>query len=175
MPKTDWKEVLGMVAPTVATALGGPLAGVAVRALSEKFFGRPDVAEPELEQILAAPNPEVLLQLKQLEIQFKQQMAQAGIELEKIAASDRDSARNREIAVRDHTPTIMGYIVVLLTMLLEAYILIKGPPAGADGVIVGRVLGTMDAAFILVLTYFYGTTASSRRKDDTISDIAKMP
>ena len=26
----DWKSVVGTVAPTIATALGGPLAGVAV-------------------------------------------------------------------------------------------------------------------------------------------------
>ena len=35
----DWKDVIGAVAPTIATALGGPLAGAAVKTLSNVLLG----------------------------------------------------------------------------------------------------------------------------------------
>jgi len=41
---TTWKGIVGTVAPALATALGGPLAGVAVRAIAEKVLGKPEAS-----------------------------------------------------------------------------------------------------------------------------------
>ena len=35
----DWKSIIGVVAPTLATALGGPLAGLAVETLGKALGG----------------------------------------------------------------------------------------------------------------------------------------
>jgi hypothetical protein len=41
MGKLDWRKTLGTVAPAIATALGGPLAGVAV-GMAAKALGLGD-------------------------------------------------------------------------------------------------------------------------------------
>ena len=74
------------VAPTLATALGGPLAGAAVGMLADKL----GVPEKTVEAVTAAlvSNPANLEKLKEMELEFY-----------KIDAQDRNSARNREIEI----------------------------------------------------------------------------
>jgi hypothetical protein len=40
-------NVVRTVAPTIATAVGGPLAGMATRVISEALLGKPDGSEAE--------------------------------------------------------------------------------------------------------------------------------
>ena len=47
-------NIVKTVAPTIATAMGGPLAGMAVRTLSETLLGKPDGTEAELAAAAAA-------------------------------------------------------------------------------------------------------------------------
>ena len=49
--------LLRQVAPTIATALGGPVAGMAVRALSVGLLGREDGTANDLAAVLAAATP----------------------------------------------------------------------------------------------------------------------
>lgn len=56
----DWKETIGAVAPIIATALGGPLAGVATKFVANKLLGD-DTAN--IEEILANPGPDQIVEL----------------------------------------------------------------------------------------------------------------
>lgn len=40
----DWKDVISSVAPGLATAFGGPLAGAAVKVIADKVLGTPGQA-----------------------------------------------------------------------------------------------------------------------------------
>jgi len=44
----NWKSILGTVAPGLATALGGPLAGMAVQAVSNAVLGKQDGSDDEI-------------------------------------------------------------------------------------------------------------------------------
>jgi len=171
------KSVLGSVAPTIASALGGPLAGVAVGSLSKALLGDASAGQAAPDKIetavLEANNPDVLLKLKQAEEEFQIAMQQHGVDLEKLAQADRDSARQRQVALKDYAPTILGYIVVALTGSLEAYVLLRGIPTAIDPVIVGRILGTLDAALTLVLSYYFGSSAGSDRKTEILARTQK--
>ena len=167
------KSILGSVAPTIASALGGPLAGVAVGSLSKAVLGdaaagqaAPDKIE---DAVLTASNPDVLAKLKQAEDEFQLAMQQHGVDLEKLAQADRDSARQRQMVLKDRTPTVLGYVVVGLTASLEAFVLLHGVPSSIDPVIVGRILGTLDAALTLVLSYYFGSSAGSDRKTEILA------
>lgn len=50
----DWKQLVGSVAPTIATALGGPLAGMATKAIASAI----GCDEADVEEVLkdATPN-----------------------------------------------------------------------------------------------------------------------
>lgn len=175
MAKFDWKKIVGTVAPTLATALGGPLAGVAVKTIATQILGKSDATEEEVEAAVLGADPQTLIRLKELDHEFKTTMVNAGIKLEEIAAADRNSARQREVSTGDSwTPRILAAFVVGLTIILEGYVMLNGLPATANEVIVGRILGTLDTAAMMVLAYYFGSSASSRSKDETISTIAKM-
>ena len=44
------KAVLGVVAPTLGTAIGGPFGGMVAKALSEALLGKPDASSDEMEK-----------------------------------------------------------------------------------------------------------------------------
>ena len=71
-------DILKEIAPTIATALGGPLAGAAVSFLSSKLGVDPSIVE----QTVAGMKPPDLLQMKQLDNDFKLEMAKQGIALQ---------------------------------------------------------------------------------------------
>jgi len=175
MAKFDWKKIVGTVAPTLAIALGSPLAGVAVKTIATQLLGKPDATEQEVESAVLAADPQTLIRLKELDHEFKTTMVNAGIKLEEIAAADRSSARQREVSTNDSwTPRLLAAFVVGLAVILEGYVMLNGLPNTVNEFIVGRILGTLDTATGMVLAYYFGSSASSRSKDETISTIAKM-
>jgi len=171
---SDWKSIVQAVAPTIARALGGPLAGTAVAALSQKLLGKPDGSEEELAATVATLPPADLVKLKEAELDFQKSLSAADVEIDRIAAADRANAREREVRAADSfTPRVLAALVVTFTAVIEGYVMLHGLPIGADQLIAGRVLGTLDSATMLVLGYYFGSSASSRQKDETISTIAK--
>src|SRR5690348_6850950 len=99
------KSLLGALAPSIATALGGPVAGMAVGALSKAVLGNPldGQADPSKieDAVLSAADPSVYAAIRKADQDFQALMDQHGIDLAKVAEQDRESARNREAAVRD--------------------------------------------------------------------------
>lgn len=151
----DWKKLVGSVAPTLATALGGPLAGMAVSAIGNAL-GLEGATEDKIEAALQSAKPELLLQLKQADQDFAKQMKALDIDLEKIAAADRDSARQMQVQTRARTPAILSWTIVIVTLLLEGYVMVKGLPTSAPEVISGRILGTFDTLLMTVATFWLG-------------------
>lgn len=171
-------QALATFAPTVATALGGPMAGVAVGSL-EKVFGIDTSAstankQSAIEAGLIAATPEQILALKKTEEDFQAQIKALGISEEKLVYDDRANARARETTLRDNTPRILAYAVVALVVATEGGLLVFGQPRSVDPVVVGRVLGTLDAALMLVLSYYFGSSIGSKEKDTALAEIAKQ-
>ena len=148
--------LIGSVAPTIATALGGPVAGMAVKALSGALFGHDGATEDEIKTALANPTADQLSALKKIDADFKIQMKSLDIDLERIAASDRDSARNYAILTHDLTPRILAVIVVVAWGTVQWFMLHNVIEASMRELI-ARVLGTLDGALMLVLSYYFGS------------------
>ena len=91
----DLLKIVGAVAPTIATAIGGPLGGMAMKVVAEVLGLPADSSEKDVSRAMAAATPDQLLALKQADQDFAVRMRELDIDLEKIAASDRDSARRR--------------------------------------------------------------------------------
>ena len=174
MAKLDWKKIVGTVAPTLATALGGPLAGVAVKTIATQVLGKPDATEDEVEAAIIGSDPQTIIRLKEVEFEFKKLLVDAGIKLEEIAASDRANARDREVKTGDvWTPRILAAVIVTGWFLIQWYLLKHVIPAEMREIVM-RSLGTLDMALGGMLGYYFGSSASGKVKDDTIAHIAKM-
>lgn len=81
----------------------------------------------------------------------------------KLAADDRNSARQREIAVKDWTPSVLGWSIVIGYFAVQWFLLNHIIPTEMREVIL-RTLGTLDMALGLVLGYYYGSSSSSDKK-----------
>lgn len=164
----DWKQIIGAVAPALATALGGPLAGLATKALADKLLGNPDASEEEVAAAVQGLRPEDLVRIKEIDANFKASLVAAGIKLEEIAAADRDSARQREVKTGDSwTPRGLALLVVGGWMTVQ-WFLLNHVIDDSMRELIARVLGTLDGALMLVLSYFFGSSSSSQQKNDII-------
>jgi hypothetical protein len=78
-----------------------------------------------------------------------------------------------DIKIRDVVDAVIALIILILCGGAEAYVMIKGVPAGVDQVIAGRVLGTFDALMLIVGNWYFGNTRSSKDQVDAITSIGQ--
>ena len=163
-------QVLRTVAPTVAMAVGGPFGPLAATAISVALGTAPSDSKAAESALLAA-NPDQLLALKKAEMEFQAQMKQLEINEQALVFADDASARAREVAVKDFTPQILAYSVTIGFFGILGWLLYIGKPPGGDVIMV--MLGALGTAWTGIVSYYFGSSAGSVRKDQTISDIAK--
>ena len=163
----NWKGLLGTIAPTFATALGGPVAGMAVKALSNTLLGHEEGTEADIELAMANASPDTLLKIKEADNAFKLEIQRAGIDLERIAADDRANARAREIATKDNAPKVLATVIVIgffTTLYTIAFVTL---PDGARQP-VSILLGALTAMLTQVGNYYFGSSAGSAKKTDLL-------
>jgi hypothetical protein len=148
----DLIKMLSSIAPALASAVAGPLGGAAVSAIAAKF-GVGETVEEVAKAI--AGDPAAAAKLQELELEYA-----------KLAAADRDSARKRELEIatsanapilnKSVTP-ILALIIVLAWGFIQ-YHLLTNIVATEMREIVIRVLGTLDGALVMVLSYYFGAS-----------------
>ncbi|NDB69896.1 MAG: hypothetical protein EB015_18230 [Methylocystaceae bacterium] len=150
-------KLIENVAPTIATALGGPVAGMAVKALSSALLGHDGGSEDDIKAALATATPDQIAAIRKVDADFKVQMKQLDIDLVKIAADDRISARQMAIATHDLTPRILAFVIVVSWGFFQHFVVTHDVSQGMRELII-RVLGTLDGALMLVLSYYFGSS-----------------
>lgn len=164
-----WKNIIKTVAPTLASALGGPLAGVATRAISQALFNHENASEGEIEALIGAyADPSHLLKLKELEQRFKADMAALEVDLSRISAEDRDSARKREISLQSVAPSLLA------TMAVLGFFSVLGFMIWTPNQIVAQrelniLLGALTGLLLQVGNYYFGSSAGSARKTELMA------
>lgn len=163
---TRLRHAVAQMAPTLASALGGPLAGAAVQALSRAVIGQEAsgaAAEHQLEAALIAQDPQTLAAVRRAELEFREAVLSAQVEQTRLANADRADARARQIATRDLTPTLLGVAVIGGFFSVLGLMVLRDLPPQAEtefSIMLGA-LATMTAA---VVNYFFGSSAGSREK-----------
>lgn len=158
----DW---LKQIAPTIATALGGPLAGMAVSAIA-KAVG---VDEDKVTDLISSNKmtPEQIAQVKIAEIELKKQENELGLNFEALAVDDRKSAREMQAATRSIVPPALAGAITLgffgiLSMLLF------GKVDGNNPTIL-MMLGSLSTAWTGIIAYYFGSSAGSQAKTEMLS------
>ena len=159
--------LLGQIAPTIATAIGGPVAGMAVKALAGALGLSQDSSSDDVQEALMNATPEQLAAVKKIDADFKVQMKELDIDLERIAAGDRDSARNMQMQTNDWIPRAMAIMVTFGFFGILAWLLIKGvPPSGSETLI--YMLGALGTAWTGIVQFYFGSSAGSKAKTDAL-------
>ena len=155
-------SLLKGLAPAVATAVAGPLGGIAITALANKF-GVADDVQAVAKAI--AGDPEAASKLAELDLrQFE------------LENADRDSARHmQETALNQEDKFAKHFIYWFawfwsISSMAYFFAITFGqvPASGKDfgNIILGFLLGTAVAT---IISFFYGSSKSSKDKTDTMS------
>jgi hypothetical protein len=162
----DW---LKQIAPTIATALGGPLAGMAVSAIS-KAIG----VDPEKVGDLISSNKlsaDQIAQVKIAEIELQRQAQELGLNFEKLEVEDRKSARDMQSITKSIMPPLLagavtiGFFSIMVMMFFNK--IDDSNPA------ILMMLGSLGTAWTGIIAYYFGSSAGSQAKTDLLSKAAK--
>lgn len=169
----DWKSIVGAVAPALATALGGPLAGVAVAELSKAVLGQENASETDLAAAVATGGADVLVKIKEADRAFAVRMRELDVDLERLHQTDRASARDREARTGDRaTPRVLAAVIVggflaTVYMVLAGYVQGLKDPMVAG--MVGTLIGYVSAKADQVVSYYFGSSSGSAAKTELLA------
>lgn len=156
-------KLLGLVkdvAPGLATALGGPLAGAAVSAIAGKF-GVEDTVEA-VTNALQTASPEQMSKLQDIDIK----------KLE-LHNAEMDSARKAHMAIATNpdahileklTMPILALGTVTLAFTLIGVLMFINIPDSQENIII-FALGFISSAATQVLSFYFGSSQGSKDKD----------
>ena len=170
--KNELLSIVRTVAPGIATALGGPLAGMAARVISETLLGKPDGSTKDIETALLGASPETMLKLKEADQTFAVKMEELGVDLEKIHADDRDSARKRHAAMKDNTPAILAVAVFIGFFGILGVLMFSRVPEESLSPL-NVMLGALATIIVQVAAYYFGSSRGSAAKNATIAGLVK--
>ena len=179
----DWKGTLGAIAPALATALGGPMAGMAAK-IAVDALGGADAGEAgnmkQVENAIASADPSIFLKLKQADAELKVRLKELGIEIEKlkveghrIDAADRGNARDLA-KIKGMAPQIVlsSLYTIGYFWMFDAVIFSAGAIDTEAMKLGGPLIGVMTAAQIQIMNFWFGSSAGSRLKDFANGDVA---
>jgi len=158
-------EWLKQIAPTVASALMTPLAGMAVSVVSKAIGVEPE----KVQDIISSGKltPEQIAQIKIAEIDLQKQANDLGLNFEKLAVDDRKSARDMQMATRSWVPPLLaaavtvGFFGILVMMLLGK--------VDSNNPAILMMLGSLGTAWTGIIAYYFGSSAGSQAKTDLLS------
>jgi hypothetical protein len=157
----DLFNLLKGIAPTLATAVAGPLGGAAVSALADKF-GVSDSVEAVAKAI--AGDPEAAAKLQELELEYA-----------KLDNEDRASARAMQIAALQQEDWFAKNFLYIFTSVWSIFAMVYfafvtfGTVAESGirmaDTILGVLIGTVLTGFF---NFFFGSSKGSKDKSDAL-------
>ena len=156
----DW---LKTIAPTIFTAIGGPLGGLAYEAVSKVLGVSQDDAKTMLESNKLTADQ--IAAVQQAEIALKAKAQELNLDFEQLAVQDRSSARSMQVATQSFIPPVLaigvtgGFFGILYGLM---YGQIQHAPQ------IDIMLGSLGTAWTGVIAFFFGSSAGSQKKDELL-------
>ena len=147
------KNVVGAVAPTLGTALAGPMGGMAAKMIAE-VLGVPNTPKA-IEKAVAEATPEQLLELKKAEQAFELQMKELDVDVFKLETADIQDARGR--FCKDWTARIMG-IVVVGGFMGYIFLVTLQPPEQNSEALINLALGYLGGLASAIISFYFGAS-----------------
>jgi len=156
----DW---LKTIAPTIATALGGPLAGLAIEAVSKAIGIDPKFVQSTISE--GKLSADQIMLLKQAEVAMAARAQEMGLDFAKLNVEDRKSAREMQAETRSYIPAVLavsvtiGFFGILIGMMTETF-------KASDALML--MLGSLGTAWTGIIAFYFGSSAGSQAKDDLL-------
>lgn len=160
----NWQDVLKTVAPTVASALLGPMGGIAVAAIGSAI-GIDAPTQDKIAKAFSAGQltPEALEKIKLLELDYQNQEKERGFKYAELAFKDVDSARQMQIATHSKMPAVLTVLVTIGFFGILSMLFFHPDLKGNEIVMV--MVGQLSAVWAGCVAFYTGTTYGSANKN----------
>ena len=152
--------LLKSLAPTIASAAGGPMAGMAVK-MAAKKLGLPDTATANEIEDLIEREPDKAIIVREADKDFKNRIREMEIDLESFKTEVEDRKNARENFATDWTPKVFS---VLTLLLYGGFVMIVTlmPHDQNDETIISLVLGQLSGILGTAAAFFYGGSSGKK-------------
>jgi hypothetical protein len=150
------KGVLGAVAPTIGTALGGPMGNMAMGMVAQALGCKNETKT--IEKAVQDATPEQLSELKKIDNDFDVKMKELDIDLFALETADIQDARGR--FSKDWTARIMG-IVVVGGFMGYIFLVTIQPPEQNSEALINLVLGYLGGLASAIISFYFGASHTS--------------
>ena len=151
------KSVVGAVAPSLGTALGGPLGGMASKVICD-VLGCEDNPKA-IDNAIQSATPEQLLELKKAEKQFEIQMKELDVDLFALETADKQDARTK--FSKDWTARIIG-ILTVSGFMGYIFLVTLQPPEQNSEALINLVLGYLGGLASAIISFYFGASHSDK-------------
>jgi len=154
---------LAQIAPTIATALGGPLGGIAYEAVSKVMGISQDDAKKMLDD--GKLTADQIASVQQAEIALKAKAQELGLDFEKLTVEDRSSARTMQSNTHSWIPPFLA-VGITVGFFGILYALMTDKVTKSDELMI--MLGSLSTAWTGVIAFYFGSSAGSQAKDQLL-------
>ena len=147
------KNIVGAVAHTLGTALGGPMVGMAANMISE-VLGVPN-DQKSIQKAIQNATPEQMLELKKAEQQFEVQMKELDVDVFKLETQDKQNARS--MFSKDWTARIIG-LFTIGGFLGYIFLVTLQPPEQNSEALINLVLGYLGGLASAIISFYFGAS-----------------
>ena len=158
--KNIFKNLLGAVAPTLGTALGGPMGGMAANMISE-VLGVPNNPKA-IEKGIADATPEQLAEIKKAELSFEAEMKKLEVDVFALEAQEKQDARRH--FSKDWTARIIG-VGIIGGFLGYIFLVTLQPPDQNSEALINLVLGYLGGLASAIISFYFGASNSTKDGD----------
>lgn len=162
----ELSQLLKAIAPSLGSALFGPLGGAAATFIASKL-GLSESTVEAVTDVLSQGKmtPDQITQLKLAEIDFNKFLEDNKIKLAQLAVDNVKDARDMQKVVRSNTPAVLSYGITLgFFGILGSMLVYEYTPT--DSLLI--MLGALGAAFGGVVNFWLGSSISSRDKTELL-------
>ena len=152
------KGILGAVAPTIGTALGGPMGGMAANMVAEALGCDPE--PKKIEQAIQAATPEQLAELKKIDADFDIKMKELDVDLFALETADIQSARG--MFSKDWTARVIG-ITVVGGFMGYIFLVTIQPPEQNSEALINLVLGYLGGLASAIISFYFGASNTDKK------------
>ena len=152
------KGILGAVAPTIGTALGGPMGGMAAKMVAEALGVDND--PKKIEKAIQAATPEQLAELKQIDADFNVKMKELDVDLFALETADIQSARG--MFSKDWTARVIG-ITVVGGFMGYIFLVTIQPPEQNSEALINLVLGYLGGLASAIISFYFGASNTDKK------------
>lgn len=162
-------EILSNIAPTIASAILGPLGGVAIAGLG-KIFGIDKATQQDIAKVISEGKitPEQLSEIKKLEMQYQNEEKERGFRYVELMFKDTENARDMQIQTRSNIPPVLAILVTVGFFGILGFLILNSQYKPTEPLLV--MLGSLGTAWTMIIGFYFGSSQGSQNKDRLLAD-----